>query len=168
MAKLKITEHPAPVLAQAGAAVTKFDDELAQLAADMYETMYAAKGVGLAAQQVGRAVRFFVMDCAGVKLEAANPEILSADGTQTGDEGCLSVGVIAAVLTRPNIVTFRAQNLQGEWFERTVEGFAARCVLHETDHCDGKLFISRLAPLRREMVLKRFQKIKKFRGKNAF
>ena len=163
MAKLKITEHPAPVLAQAGEPVTEFDEKLAQLAADMFETMYDASGVGLAAQQVGRSLRFFVMDCDGVKLEAANPEILSAEGEQTSDEGCLSVGVVPAVLTRPNIVTLRAQNLRGEWFERTAEGFAARCFLHETDHTNGKLFVHHLPPLRREMVLKRFQKIKKFR-----
>ena len=163
MAKLKITEHPAPGLAQAGKPVTEFDEKLAQLAADMFETMYDASGVGLAAQQVGLSLRFFVMDCDGVKLEAANPEILSAEGEQTGDEGCLSVGVVPAVLTRPNIVTLRAQNLQGEWFERTAEGFAARCFLHETDHTNGKLFVQHLPPLRREMLLKRFHKLKKFR-----
>jgi peptide deformylase len=165
MAKLKITEHPAPVLGQAGEPVTEFDEKLAQLAADMFETMYAANGVGLAAQQVGLALRFFVMDCDGLKLEAANPEIIATEGEQTGDEGCLSVGVVPAVLTRPNAVTLRAQNLQGEWFERAAEGYAARCFLHETDHTNGKLFISHLPPLRREMVLKRFQKIKKFRRK---
>ena len=165
MAKLKITEHPAPVLAQAGADITEFDEKLARLAEDMYETMYEAKGVGLAAQQVGLALRFFVMDCDGLKLVAANPEIIATEGEQTGEEGCLSVGVIYAVLPRPQTVTLRAQNLQGEWFEQTAEGYAARCFLHETDHCNGKLFIQHLPPMRREMLLKRFQKIKKFRKK---
>ena len=164
MAKLKITEYPQSVLLRRGEAVTKFDEELAQLAADMYETMYAAGGVGLAAQQVGLALRFFVMDCDGVKLEAANPEILSTEGEQTGEEGCLSVGVIRAVLKRPAQVTLRAQDLRGEWFERTADGYAARCFLHETDHCNGTLFISHLPPLRREMLLKRFRKNRKFRA----
>jgi peptide deformylase len=165
MAKLKITEYPQPVLAQPGVPVTKFDEDLAQLAADMFETMYAAQGVGLAAQQVGLALRFFVMDCDGVKLEAANPQILSVAGAQTGEEGCLSVGVIRAVLKRPAQVTLRAQNLHGEWFEQTAEGYAARCFLHETDHCNGQLFISHLPPMRREMLLKRFRKDKKLRHK---
>src|SRR5215217_2316538 len=100
MALMEITEFPERVLKEAGAPVVKFDGELAKLVADMFETMYAAEGVGLAAPQVGLSLRLFVMDCEGVKLVAANPEILSAGGEQEGEEGCLSVGKIHAPLKR--------------------------------------------------------------------
>ncbi len=163
MAIRKISEHPAQVLAQTGKPVENFDDELSALAAEMFETMYEAEGVGLAAAQIGLSLRLFVMDCEGLKLVAANPEIVSAEGEQSGDEGCLSLGKVPAVVTRANVVTLRAQNLQGEWFEETASGLTARCFLHETDHCDGKLFIDHLPRLRREMVVKKFQKEKKFR-----
>lgn len=163
MAKREISEYPARVLAQTGAPVTNFDDDLQILIAEMFETMSANEGVGLAAPQIGLSLRLFVMDCDGVKLVAANPEILSATGEQTGDEGCLSIGKIPAVVTRANVVKLKAQDERGEWYEREAEGLPARCFLHETDHCDGKLFIDRLPKLRREMVVKKFQKEKKFR-----
>ena len=161
MTLLKITEYPAEVLARVGAPVEAFDDELTRLCADMFETMYAAEGVGLAAPQVGLSLRLFVMDCDGIKLVAANPEIVGEEGEQAGDEGCLSVGKIGAPLKRPLRVTLRAQDERGAWFERTAEGLAARCFRHETDHCDGTLYIHRLSPLKRGMVVKRFQKQKK-------
>ena len=163
MAIRKITEHPAGVLASVGEPVTKFDEELNTVIADMFETMYAAEGVGLAASQIGLRLRLFVMDCDGLKLVAANPEIISFEGEQIGDEGCLSLGKIPAVVTRANQATLRAQNASGEWFEETAEGLTARCFQHETDHCNGKLFIDHLPRLRREMVVKKFQKEKKFR-----
>ncbi len=163
MAILKITEHPAAVLGRVGASVEKFDDELRQLIENMFETMYHAEGVGLAAQQVGLPLRLFVMDCDGVKLVAANPEIISAEGEQTDDEGCLSIGKVHSPLTRALSVTLRAQDVHGQIFERSADGLAARCFLHETDHCDGILFINRLTPLKRDLVLRRFQKLKKWR-----
>lgn len=163
MAILEIVEFPAKVLKERGDAVERFDGELEQLVADMFETMYDAEGVGLAAQQVGLSLRLFVMDCEGVKLVAANPEIVSAEGEQEGEEGCLSVGKVHAPLRRANRVVLRAQDERGEWREREATGLAARCFLHETDHCDGLLFIDRLSPLKREMVKKRFQKLKKWR-----
>ncbi len=163
MAIRKITEHPAAVLGSAGEPVTKFDEELNALIADMFETMYAAEGVGLAASQIGLRMRLFVMDCEGLKLVAANPEIITSMGEQTGDEGCLSLGKIPAVITRANVATLRAQNASGEWFEEIAEGLTARCFQHETDHCDGRLFIDHLPRLRREMVVKKFLKEKKFR-----
>lgn len=159
----KITEYPEAVLAQVGKPVEKFDEDLARLCEDMYETMYDAEGVGLAAPQIGLNLRLFVMDCDGIKLVAANPEIVATEGEQSGQEGCLSVGKVPAVVVRAEKVTLKAQDLQGEWFERTAEGYAARCFLHETDHCDGKLFIDHLPKLRREMVVKRFQKEKKWK-----
>ena len=162
MTLLQITEYPAAVLGEEGAPVEKFDAELAKLCDDMFETMYAAEGVGLAAPQVGLSLRLFVIDCDGIKLVAANPEIVAEEGEQTGEEGCLSVGKIGAPLKRPMRVTLRAQDLKGAWYERAAEGLAARCFRHETDHCDGTLFIDRLTPLKRDMVKKKFQKLKKW------
>ena len=159
----EITEHPARVLANVAAPVIDFGDELQTLVADMFETMYEADGVGLAAAQIGVALRLFVMDCEGVKLVAANPQIIATSGEQTGEEGCLSLGKVMAVVTRPNIATLRAQNERGEWFEQSAAGLAARCFLHETDHCDGRLFIDHLPRLRREMLIKKFNKERKFR-----
>lgn len=159
----KITEYPAEVLGRVGQPVTEFDEELEKLCEEMFATMYAAEGVGLAAPQIGLNLRLFVMDCEGIRLVAANPEIISTEGEQSGPEGCLSVGKIPAVVVRPEKATLRAQNLEGEWFERTAEGYAARCFLHETDHCDGRLFIDHLPKMRREMVIKRFRKDKKNR-----
>ena len=163
MAILEITEFPEEVLKQVGTPVEKFDAELEKLVSDMFETMYAAGGVGLAAPQVGLSLRLFVMDCKGLRLVAANPEILSADGEQEGEEGCLSLGKIHAPLNRAARVRIRAQDVRGELFEQDAEGLAARCFLHETDHCDGTLFIDRLSPLRRDMVKRRFRKMKKWR-----
>jgi peptide deformylase len=163
MAVLEITEFPEKVLRQAGGPVEEFGAELERLASDMFETMYAAEGVGLAAPQVGLSLRLFVMDCEGIRLVAANPEIVSTEGEQGGEEGCLSVGKIHAPLQRAARVRLRAQDAGGRWFEQDAEGLAARCFLHETDHCDGLLFIDRLSPLRREMVKRRFQKMKRWR-----
>ena len=163
MAVRKINEYPEKVLAEAGKPITEFNEELEKLCADMFETMYAAEGVGLAAQQIGLALQLFVMDCDGIKLVAANPEIISREGEQSGQEGCLSVGKIPAVVVRAEKATLRAQNVKGEWFERTAEGYAARCFQHETDHCNGKLFIDHLPKLRRDMIIKRFTKEKKWK-----
>jgi len=142
--------------------VTEFSDELRSLCADMFETMYDEAGVGLAAPQIGLPLRLFVMDCDGIKLVAANPEIVEVSGEQTGQEGCLSLGKVPAVVTRADKAKLRAQDLEGNWFEKEAEGYAARCFLHETDHCDGKLFIDHLPKLRREMVIKKFRKEKKW------
>ena len=163
MAVRKITEYPEKVLGEVGKPVTEFDGKLEALCADMFETMYAAEGVGLAAPQIGLNLRLFVMDCDGTKLIAANPEIIHIEGEQSGQEGCLSVGKIPAVVVRPMKAKLRAQDEKGEWFEREAEGYAARAFLHETDHCDGKLFIDRLPKLRREMVIKRFKKEKNWK-----
>lgn len=162
MAIRKITEYPSEVLAAPGQPVTNFDDELAELCSDMFETMYDAEGVGLAAPQIGLNLRLFVMDCEGVKLIAANPQIIATEGEQSGQEGCLSVGKVPAVVVRADKATLRAQDEKGEWFEREAEGYAARAFLHETDHCDGTLFIDHLAKMRRDMVVKRFQKEKRW------
>ncbi len=163
MAIRKISEYPDDVLGVVGSPVEEFDESLSLLCADMFDTMYDAEGVGLAAPQIGLSLRLFVMDCDGIKLIAANPEIVHTEGEQSGQEGCLSVGKIPAVVVRPMKARLRAQNEKGEWFEREAEGYAARAFLHETDHCNGTLFIDRLPKLRREMVIKRFRKEKNWK-----
>ena len=162
MAVRKITEYTEKVLAEVGKSVTVFDQDLADLCADMFDTMYDAEGVGLAAPQIGLNLRLFVMDCEDIKLIAANPEIIHTEGEQSSQEGCLSVGKVPAVVVRPMKARLRAQDEKGEWFERDAEGYAARAFLHETDHCDGKLFIDHLPKLRRDMVVKRFKKEKRW------
>jgi peptide deformylase len=163
MAVRKITEYPESVLAQVGKPVIEFNKELEDLCADMFDTMYDAEGVGLAAPQIGLNLRLFVMDCDGIKLIAANPEIAHTEGEQSGQEGCLSVGKVPAVVVRPMKARLKAQNEKGDWFEQEAEGYAARAFLHETDHCDGKLFIDRLPKMRREMVVKKFKKEKSWK-----
>jgi peptide deformylase len=161
MAIRPIVEYPTPVLLSPGDPVVNFDGELQSLVQDMFETMYDAEGVGLAAQQIGVALRLFVMDCDGIKLVAANPEIVSTEGEQSGEEGCLSVAKVPAELKRPAKALLRAQDISGATFEREVTGLAARCFLHETDHCDGILFIRHLSPLRRDLIVRRFRKLQK-------
>jgi peptide deformylase len=157
----QIVEYPASVLLSPGDPVVNFDGELEALVQDMFDTMYEAHGVGLAAQQIGVPLRLFVMDCDGIKLVAANPEILSVEGEQSGEEGCLSVAKVPSQLKRPAQAVLRAQDLSGKTFEKEAIGLAARCFLHETDHCDGILFIRHLSPLRRDLVVRRFRKLKK-------
>lgn len=161
MAARPIVEYPATVLLTPGDPVVIFDGELESLVKDMFDTMYAEGGVGLAAQQIGLSLRLFVMDCDGLKLVAANPEIIFVEGEQGGEEGCLSVGKVRAELKRPARAILRAQDIQGKTFEREATGLAARCFQHETDHCDGILFIRHLSPVRRDLVTSKFRKIKK-------
>ncbi len=161
MATRAIVEYPDPVLLSPGEPVVSFNGKLQALVQDMFDTMYDAGGVGLAAQQIGVSLRLFVMDCDGVKLVAANPEIISAAGEQSGEEGCLSVGKVHAELKRADTAVLRAQDVIGKTFEREASGLAARCFLHETDHNDGILFIRHLSPLRRDLVTRKFRKLKK-------
>jgi peptide deformylase len=162
MAIRKISEYPEKVLAEVGQPVTSFDQELTRLCDDMYETMYDAEGVGLALRRSALTSETVRDGLRRRKTVAANPEIIGTEGEQSGQEGCLSVGKVPAVVIRPQKARLRAQNLKGEWFEREAEGYAARAFLHETDHCDGKLFIDHLPKLRRNMVIRRFQKEKKW------
>jgi peptide deformylase len=161
MAARPIVEYPANVLLTPGEPVVSFDSGLESLVKDMFDTMYAEGGVGLAAQQIGLSLRLFVMDCDGIKLVAANPEITFSEGEQGGEEGCLSVGKVRAELKRPARATLQAQDVQGKSFEREATGLAARCFQHETDHCDGILFIRHLSPVRRDLVTSKFRKMKK-------
>ena len=164
MAVLKIVKYPEAVLERPGEPVTDFSDELKQLVADMFETMYAAPGVGLAAPQVGVSKRIFVMDCSmgkdpAQKIAMINPEILSTEGEQSGEEGCLSFPGIFFDVKRPMWAVVRAQDVEGNTFEIDGMELTARCMLHETDHCDGILFLERTTPLKREMARRKIRKL---------
>lgn len=163
MAVLKIVKYPDPVLETPGEPVTEFDDELKKLVEDMFETMYAAPGVGLAAPQVGVQKRVFVMDCSGrrdpaQRLAMINPEVLRTEGEQTGEEGCLSFPGIFFPVKRAMRAVVRAQDVFGNEFEVDGLELTARCMLHETDHCDGILFIERTTPLKRQLAKRQIKK----------
>ena len=158
MAILNIVSYPDPVLAEVGEPVTQFDGRLKKLTENMFETMYAAQGVGLAAQQVGLALQLFVMDCDGTKIVAANPQIIFEEGEQLGDEACLSLASIGSSLRRAARVRLRAQDVRGEWYEVEGTGLTARCLQHETDHLNGHLFMDHLSPLKRDILKRKFRK----------
>lgn len=162
----KIVKYGEPVLENEAEPVTAFDEELKKLTDDMFESMYAAHGVGLAAPQIGIAKRLAVIDVTcgedpNEKLVLCNPEILHAEGKQSSEEGCLSLPSFRAPVTRPDKVTVHAQDLQGNWFEKTGEGLLARALLHETDHLHGRLFITHLSALRRDLIKRKIKKLVK-------
>jgi peptide deformylase len=166
MALSEVVKWPNPVLDSPGEHVTDFDDELKKLVSDMFETMYAAPGVGLAAVQVGIPKRLFVMDCSGGKdpaqrIALINPEVLRVEGTQNGEEGCLSFPGIFTPVERNLRAVVRAQDLNGEYFEIDGMELTARCMLHETDHCDGIVFLDKMSPLKRELVKRKIKKLQK-------
>jgi peptide deformylase len=155
-----------PVLEKPAAPVTEFDDELEKLVADMFESMYEAKGVGLAAPQIGISKRLAVIDVSfkenpREKLVLANPEIIHTEGKQTQSEGCLSIPPFRENVTRANKVTIRAQDVNGKWYEKTGEELLARAFLHETDHLNGKLYISHLSALKRDLIKRKIKKLVK-------
>ena len=166
MATLQIVTWPNPVLDTPGDYVTEFDDDLKKLVSDMFETMYAAPGVGLAAVQVGVSKRLFVMDCSAGKdpsqrIALINPEVLRVEGTQTGEEGCLSFPGIFTPVERNLRAVVRAQDLNGEYFEVDGMELTARCMLHETDHCDGIVFLDKMSSIKRELVKRKIRKLQK-------
>ncbi len=155
-----------PVLEKPSAPITKFDSELAKLAEDMFESMYAAHGVGLAAPQIGISRRIAVIDVTfkedpDAKIVLVNPEIIHTEGRLTSNEGCLSLPEFREKVTRPRKVTARAQNLKGETFEVTGEELLGRALLHETDHLNGKLYISHISALKRDMMKRKIRKLMK-------
>jgi peptide deformylase len=161
-----IVKYGNPVLEKPAAPVTEFDDELKKLVADMFESMYEAKGVGLAAPQIGISKRLAVIDVSfkekpNEKLVLANPEIIRTEGKQTQSEGCLSIPDFRENVTRANQVTIRAQDVNGEWYEKTGEELLARAFLHETDHLNGKLYISHLSALKRDLMKRKIRKLVK-------
>jgi peptide deformylase len=168
MSLLSIVHYPEPVLLTVGKPYEshEFTLELEQLAADMFVTMEKAGGVGLAAPQVGVSRRLFVMD---VPVEDApnerhvlvNPEIIRVEGEQVGDEGCLSFPGLYQTIKREMRVIARAQDLKGKEFELDVTNLAARCILHETDHCDGIVFLDRMTALKRQMAKRKIRALQK-------
>jgi peptide deformylase len=155
-----------PVLETATRPVTKFDEELQTLVGDMFESMYAAQGVGLAAPQIGISLRVAVIDVTiGKNVEAkivcANPEIIHAEGEQREEEGCLSLPGFRGYVARPQYVTVRAQDASGKEFEMRGEGLLARAFCHEIDHLNGTLFIAHLSMLKRDMIKRKIRKMKK-------
>jgi peptide deformylase len=155
-----------PVLEKPAAPVTEFDDELKKLVDDMFESMYAAHGVGLAAPQIGISKRLAVVDVTfkedpNAKLVLVNPEIIYTEGRQSQNEGCLSIPDFREPVTRARKVTIRAQNLNGKTFEHTGEDLLARAFLHETDHLNGKLYISHLSALKRDLMKRKIKKLMK-------
>ena len=166
MALLEIVKYPAPVLLAVGKPVEKFDEALQTLVENMFETMYEAEGVGLAAPQVNVSQRFFVMDCSGgadpaQKLALINPEIAAREGAQEGEEGCLSFPGIYQKIRRDMRAVVRYQDVYGKWQELDGTELTARCVLHETDHCDGIVFLDRMTVLKREMAKRKIKRLQK-------
>jgi peptide deformylase len=155
-----------PVLERPAETVTVFDDELQKLLDDMFESMYEAHGVGLAAPQIGIPRRIAVIDVTfkedpDAKLVLINPEILRVEGKHTQQEGCLSIPDFRENVTRGRRVTVRAQDAQGNWFEKTGEDLLARALLHETDHLNGKLYISHVSALKRDLIRRKIRKLQK-------
>ena len=171
MAHLAILEYPDPRLRIRAEPVTEFDDDLRQLVADMLQTMYAAPGIGLAATQVDVHRRILVADVSEEHNEPIcliNPEILSAEGRVSYEEGCLSVPEVFEAVERAERIHVRAQNERGETFELEVEGLLAICIQHEMDHLEGKLFVDYLSALKRDRLKKKaLKKAKREAGDRA-
>ena len=169
MAKLKVLEYPHPVLKQKAEKVDVVDDELRKLFDDMLETMYASNGCGLAAPQIGVSKRVVVIDIAHegeepAPIYMANPEIIwSSDEVEVCEEGCLSVPEMRAEVTRPASVKIRYSDYHGKECELLAEDFLAVAVQHELDHLDGILYIDKISRLKRQMLLKKLEKLRKER-----
>ncbi len=164
MATLEILEFPDPRLRTIAKAVTDFNPALQQLVQDMAETMYAENGIGLAATQVNVHQQLLVLDVSESRDQMqvyVNPEILSSDGEQNCEEGCLSVPGVYAEIKRAENIRVRAFDAQGKKFEIELSGLHSICLQHEMDHLQGKLFVDYLSPLKRQMVRKKLEKQKK-------
>lgn len=161
-----IVKYPDPVLAKKGAPVKDFGPELAQFIEEMWASMYAAHGIGLAAPQVGVSKRITVIDVSfkerpDEKLVLINPEIIEREGKQFEEEGCLSLPEIREKVQRAARVKVRAQDVNGEFFEAEGTDLLARAMQHEIDHLDGVLFIDRISALKRDLVKRRIRKLQK-------
>ncbi|MBR9762074.1 MAG: peptide deformylase [Rhodobacteraceae bacterium] len=170
--KRPILIHPDPRLKKVATPVDDISDELRKLSDDMLETMYDAPGIGLAAPQIGILQRLIVLDCVKEEGEAPrplvmfNPEVLAAsDVTSTYEEGCLSIPEQYAEVTRPAEVTVRWMDRDGNAREETFDKLWATCVQHEIDHLEGKLFIDYISPMRRQMITRKSQKLKRERAR---
>ena len=155
-----------PVLEKPAEPVTVFDEHLKKLVEDMFESMYEAHGVGLAAPQIGISKRLAVIDVTfkedpHAKLVLVNPEIIHTEGKHRQNEGCLSIPEFREPVTRASKVKIRAQDVNGKWFEKTGEDLLARAFLHETDHLYGKLYISHISALKRDLIKRKIRKLTK-------
>jgi peptide deformylase len=162
----KIVKYGDPILEKPTALIKKFDAALEELAEDMFASMYAASGVGLAAPQIGLGMRLAVVDVTGgknpeAKIVLVNPEIIHAEGEVREEEGCLSIPGFRGYVMRPQFVTVRAQNAKGEPFEIRGENLLARAFCHEIDHLNGILFIQHLSMLKRDLIKRKIKKLKK-------
>src|ERR1700744_804493 len=161
-----LVKYGDPILEKPPALVKTFDEELEQLAEDMFASMYAASGVGLAAPQIGKGLRIAVVDVTSgknpeAKIVLVNPEVIHGEGEKREEEGCLSIPGFRGYVVRPQFVTVRAQNAKGETFEMRGEELLARAFCHEIDHLHGILFIQHLSMLKRDLIRRKIKKMKK-------
>jgi peptide deformylase len=161
-----IVKYGDPILEKPCAPITKFDAELEELAEDMFASMYAAQGAGLAAPQIGKSIRISVVDVTAgknpeAKIVLINPEIIHAEGEKREEEGCLSIPGFRAYVVRPQFVTVKAQNAKGEWFEMKAEDYLARAFCHEIDHLNGILYLQHVSMLKRDLIKRKIKKMKK-------
>ncbi|MGB7434688.1 MAG: peptide deformylase [Candidatus Acidiferrum sp.] len=161
-----IVKYGDPVLEKPAATVKNFDAELAEFAEDMFASMYAAQGVGLAAPQVGKSIRLAVVDVSNgknpeAKIVLVNPDLIHAEGEVREEEGCLSIPGFRGYVIRPQFVTVKAQNLKGEPFEIRGENLLARAFCHEIDHLQGILFLQHLSMLKRDLIKRKIKKMRK-------
>ena len=162
----EIVKYPDPVLQRECEPVTEFDAALATLVEDMFESMYAAKGIGLAAPQIGIPKQLTIIDLSfgkepNDKLVLVNPEIIFREGKQYEEEGCLSLPEIREKVSRSAKVKVRAQDIHGEWFELDGEELLARAFQHEIDHLHGILFFARVSALKRDLLLRKIRKMQR-------
>ncbi len=161
-----IVKYGAEVLVRPTARIEKFDAELEALCANMFESMYVAQGVGLAAPQIGKGLNLAVIDVTlgknpEAKFVLANPEIIHSEGEHRDEEGCLSLPGFRSSVVRPQFVTIRAQNAKGESYEMRGEGLLGRAFCHEIDHLQGVLFIQHLSMIKRDLIKRKIRKLNK-------
>jgi len=161
-----IVKYGDAVLERPAATIKKFDAELEELSEDMFASMYAAQGVGLAAPQIGKSIRLAVVDVSNgknpeAKIVLINPEVIHAEGEVREEEGCLSIPGFRGYVIRPQFVTVKAQNLKGEPFEIRGENLLARAFCHEIDHLNGILFLQHLSMLKRDLIKRKIKKLRK-------
>lgn len=159
-----IVKYPAPILEKPTPPITNFGAEIEELSEDMFASMYAAQGIGLAAPQIGKSLRMTVIDVTvgknpDAKIVLANPEIIHAEGEKREEEGCLSIPGFRGYVIRPQFVTVRAQNARGESFEIRGEDMLARAFCHEIDHLNGILYLQHLSMLKRDLIRRKIKKL---------
>jgi peptide deformylase len=162
----EIVKYPDPILERPTEPVTEFNDDLRKFVDDMFESMYAAKGIGLAAPQVGVSKRLTIIDLSFKerpedRIILINPEVILREGKQYEEEGCLSLPEIREKVSRAAKVRVRAQDLDGNWFELEGTELLARAFQHEIDHLDGILFFRRVSALKRDLILRKIRKMQK-------